>query len=133
FFATLSSTHATKRGEIGFLSVLGNTGFIGIPLCVTLFGPEGALYAAIFDAVVDFTIWTVGVLILQNKCRLTIQSMISLLNAPLIAIVVSLLAAVLNIKPPGIFVLLTDHFASLAVPLAMFYIGIMIMTFDRSK
>src|SRR5699024_2127409 len=38
-----------------------------------------------------------------------------------------------NIKPPGIFVQLTDHFASLAVPLAMFYIGIMIMTFDRSK
>lgn len=133
FFATLSSTHATKRGEIGFLSGLGNTGFIGIPLCATLFGPEGALYAAIFDAGVDFTIWTVGVLILQNKRRLTLQAMTSLLNAPLIAIVVGLLAAVLNIKPPGIFVQLTDHFASLAVPLAMFYIGIMIMTFDRSK
>src|SRR5699024_9278440 len=128
FFATLSSTHATKRGEIGFLPGLGNTGFIVITLCATIFVPEGALYAVIFDAGVDFTRWTVGVIILQYNRRLFLQVMISLLNAPLIAFVVALLYAVLNITPLGIFVQLTYHYTPLGLPLVMFKIGIMIMT-----
>ncbi|OIK07987.1 permease [Bacillus sp. MUM 116] len=122
-----------KKREIALMSGLGNTGFIGIPLCATLIGPEAALYAAIFDAGVDFTIWTIGVIILQKDRKFALQTLKSMLNMPTAAIVFGLAVAYFNIKPPSFIVHLTDQLAGLATPLAMFYIGILIMTIQRAK
>lgn len=122
---------SNRTKEIALLSGLGNTGFIGIPLCAALLGPEGALYAAIFDAGVDVTIWTVGVLMLQQNRKFAIQTLKSMVNIPTAAIVVGLLIAYFNLHPPGIIVDLTGRLAALAAPLAMFYIGMMIMGLQR--
>src|SRR5699024_6548504 len=104
-----------------------------IPLCAVLLGPEGALYAAIFDAGVDFTIWTIGVLMLQKSKKINLQTFKAMINVPMIAIVIGLSFAYVGVRPPTIFIELTDHLAALAVPLAMFYIGAIIMTLQRSK
>lgn len=132
-FARICYPKSKKKAELAILSGLGNTGFIGIPLCAVLFGPEGALFAAIFDAGVDFTIWTVGVFLLQENKKINIQTFKSMINVPMIAIIIGLASAYLGIRPPSIFVQLTDHLSALAVPLAMFYIGAIIMTLQRSK
>lgn len=132
-FALLFQKDSNRTREIALLSGLGNTGFIGIPLCAALLGPEGALYAAIFDAGVDVTIWTVGVLMLQKNRKFAFQTMKSMINIPTAAIVIGLLVAFFNIKPPEIIVGLTDRLAALAAPLAMFYIGMMIMGLQRAK
>ncbi|MFJ7936701.1 AEC family transporter [Sporosarcina sp. NPDC096371] len=124
---------STKKRELALLSGLGNTGFIGIPLCAVLLGPEGALYAAIFDAGVDFTIWTVGVLMLQKKRSFGIQTFKSMINIPIIAIVVGLTVSYFHYSPPSIMISLVDQLAALAAPLAMFYIGILVMTLKGSK
>ncbi|TDK60960.1 AEC family transporter [Bacillus salipaludis] len=124
---------STKKREIALMSGLGTTGFIGIPLCATLIGPEAALYAAIFDAGVDFTIWTVGVIMLQKNRRFALQTLKSMVNMPTAAIVVGLIVAYFSIKPPAFFVHITDQLAGLATPLAMFYIGMLIMTLQRGK
>lgn len=113
----------TKRIEITILSAFGNTGFIGIPLCAVLFGPEGALYAAIFDAGVDFTIWTFGVFIIQRNRSFTFKTFKGMINIPLLAIIIGLLIALFKIPLPEILLDLSDSLASFAVPLAMFYIG----------
>jgi len=112
-----------KRIEIAILSAFGNTGFIGIPLCAVLFGPEGALYAAIFDAGVDFTIWTLGVFIIQRNKTFNLQTLKGMINIPLLAIIIGLSIAFLNISVPEIVIDLSDSLAAFAVPLAMFYIG----------
>lgn len=130
-FAWLFHRDSNKLREIAILSGLGNTGFIGIPLCAALLGPKGALFAAIFDAGVDVTIWTVGVIMLQKNRSFALQTLKSMVNIPTAAIVVGLLAAYFQLKPPGIIIELTDRLAVLAAPLAMFYIGMMIMTLQR--
>lgn len=122
-----------KKKEISVLSGLGNTGFIGIPLCLVLFGPEGALYAAIFDAGIDLTIWTVGVLILQNKGKISFKTLKSMINMPTIAIVFGLTAALFQYKPPYLFIELSNQLAALAAPLAMFYIGVLVMTLKKGS
>lgn len=122
-----------KKAELAIMSGLGNTGFIGIPLCAVLLGPEGALYAAIFDAGVDFTIWTVGVFLLQKDKKIRLSTLKAMVNVPIIAIVVGLTAAYFNVKPPAIFINLFDYLAALAVPLAMFYIGAIIMSMSRQR
>lgn len=40
-FAVLCKLPINKRREFSFIAGLGNTGFIGLPLCVALFGPIG--------------------------------------------------------------------------------------------
>ncbi|WP_391117647.1 AEC family transporter [Psychrobacillus sp. L3] len=124
---------STNRKELALLSGLGNTGFIGIPLCAVLLGPEGALYAAIFDAGVDFTIWTLGVFMLQNKKSFSIQTFKSMINIPIIAIIGGLVISYVQFKPPTLIIDLVDQLSKLAAPLAMFYIGILVMTLQRSK
>ena len=125
--------NSTKKKEMALLSGLGNTGFIGIPLCAILLGPEGALYAAIFDAGVDFTIWTVGVFMLQKNNFFTVKTLKSMVNIPLIAIAVGLTASYFHFNPPLLLKSLVDQLAALAAPLAMFYIGILVMALHESK
>lgn len=115
-----------KAREIALLSGLGNTGFIGIPLCAALFGPKGALLAAIFDAGLDFTIWTLGVMMLQPHVRLSLRSLRELVNIPMIAIFIGMAVAILNLSPPPVVAHLTESLANLASPLAMMYIGMLI-------
>ncbi|MHA6258870.1 AEC family transporter [Sporosarcina sp. CAU 1771] len=125
--------NSNKKKEMALLSGLGNTGFIGIPLCAILFGPEGALYAAIFDAGVDFTIWTVGVFMLQKNRFFAVQTFKSMINIPLVAIAVGLIASYFHFSPPLLIKSLIDQLAALAAPLAMFYIGILVMTLQGAK
>lgn len=124
---------SNKRKELALLSGLGNTGFIGIPLCAVLLGPEGALYAAIFDAGVDFTIWTAGVYMLQKNRNFGIQTIKSMLNIPIVAIILGLIVSYFHYKPPVLMISLIDQLAVLAAPLAMFYIGILVMTLKAKK
>lgn len=124
---------SNKHTELALLSGLGNTGFIGIPLCAVLIGPEGALFAAIFDAGVDFTIWTVGVLMLQKNKSIGLQTFKAMINIPLVSIFVGLVISYFNYKPPTLIINLADQLAALAAPLAMFYIGILVMTLKVSK
>ena len=49
------------------LSAFGNTGFIGIPLCASIFGPKGAVLAAAFDGGTALLVWSLGVLLVKKK------------------------------------------------------------------
>lgn len=133
FGASFSKKYKPYRSEIALLSGLGNTGFIGIPLCATILGPEGALYAAIFDAGVDLVIWTVGVMILQKSKSFSFSTLKTMVNIPTIAIILGLCFAFVNFRPPELFVNLSSHLAALASPLAMFYIGLLIRSIKKEQ
>lgn len=122
-----------KRRELAILSGLGNTGFIGLPLCAALFGPKGALLAAVYDAGLDFTIFTVGVMLLQEKGTFSLSGLKSLVNIPMVAIVIGLLVAVLGVTPPEAVKQLTGSLAHLASPLAMMYIGMLLPSLLKNK
>lgn len=132
-FTSIFKGYSEKRIEIAILSAFGNTGFIGIPLCTVLFGPEGALYAAVFDAGVDFTIWTVGAYLLKGEKHFSWQVLKGLVNIPLLAIVFGLSIATIGIHIPIFFSNLTDSLAAFAVPLAMFFIGAILSDFHHTK
>ncbi|RSK33723.1 AEC family transporter [Bhargavaea beijingensis] len=132
-FAILFHKKLDRARELAILSGLGNTGFIGIPLCAVLLGPEGALYAAMFDAGVDFTIWTVGALLLQKEKQIGLGMLRTMLNVPILSIVVGLTLAFFNLRPPFLLTDLFDRLAAIAAPLAMFYIGIMIMSLFQQR
>jgi predicted permease len=112
-----------KRKELAILAGMGSTGFIGIPICAVLFGPKGALFAAVFDAGNDIVLWTVVVLMLKEKPQISVKELKSLINMPMLAVFVGLIFSYTQINPPMVFRELTRMLSNLTTPLAMLYTG----------
>lgn len=119
-------TEDKKASEIAITATLGNTAFIGIPLCYVLLGAQGALLAAIFDAGLDFVIWTVCVFLLQREKGFRLRNLAAMINIPLMAIVVALTLGAMQFEAHEIIKQLTKSLAAIASPLGMIYIGLLI-------
>lgn len=131
-----------KQKELAVLSGLGNSGFIGIPLCAVLFGPQGALLAAIFDSGLDVVIWSYVIFMLKvrkevqgepNRKNPVWHRMKFLVNAPLLAIWAGLFFAVLQIELPAMLKQVFGMLGNVTVPFAMLYIGLMLAQLLRLK
>lgn len=126
FAAHSGRIEANKAREISILSVVGNTGIIGIPLCATLFGPKGALFASVFDVGMAFTLWTVAVMVLGKERTFSISNLKSALNMPMISVVVGLIVALAGLNTSDFLKDLTGTVGKMTSPLAMIYIGLLI-------
>lgn len=121
--------HLNQPKQLALLAALGNTGFIGIPLSATLFGPLGGLLAAVFDAGLDVVLFSLGIYLLQSNQKFQFKQLKALLNLPLLAISLGLLYVISGWEAPLIFKQLASMLSNLAAPLAMLYIGFLLPTF----
>lgn len=112
--------------KMSILAAFGNTGFIGIPLCASIFGPVGGLLAAIFNAGLDLIIFSVVIYMLQSDGRFQFKQLKALINPPFIAIVVGLILATAGFQPPQFVKLSIEMLSAIATPLAMIYVGMLI-------
>ena len=133
FFSKLIGLEPLKTRETAFLSTFGNTGLIGIPLCASIFGAKGAVFAAVFDAGMSLMLWTVGILFIQGKKKVTLQNFISMISAPNIAVFIGLTIVLLKIDPGYFIKDVAATLAGVASPLAMIYIGMLTMTIIKEK
>jgi hypothetical protein len=124
--AKFIKAEASKAREISILSIVGNTGIIGIPLCATLFGPKGALFASVFDVGMAFTLWTVAVMVLSKDRTFKFSNLKSALNMPMLSVVVGLILAVAGLNTSEFLKDFTGTVAKMTSPLAMIYIGLLI-------
>lgn len=109
---------------IGVIAGLGNSGFIGIALCASIFGPIGGVYASFYDVGTAMTVFSLGIFLLQKQMTFTWKNLKRVINMPVIACFLGLLFILLEYKPPVVFMQLIQNLSGLASPLAMFYIGI---------
>ncbi|TMW72328.1 AEC family transporter [Alteribacter natronophilus] len=130
-FTRIAGFRSLFAKKMTILAALGNTGFIGIPLCATIFGPTGGLLAAVFDAGLDLILFSVGVYLLQSGEKFQLRQLKSVINLPLVAVVTGLTAGVTGFQPPAILQQLTALLSGLAAPLAMLYIGMMLYNHFR--
>ncbi|CAM3883887.1 AEC family transporter [Alkalicoccus chagannorensis] len=126
FLARVIGFRSMFAKKMAILGALGNTGFIGIPLCYTIFGPTGGLLAAIFDAGLDIVVFSVAVYLLQSGAGFQLRQLKAVLNLPLAAVVVGLSSAFIGLEPPAVVRQLAELLSGLAAPLAMLYIGILL-------
>jgi len=131
--ARISNQSPSNARKIAIIAGLGNTGFIGIPLCAAILGPKGALFAAAFDTGLGLILYTVAIALLQEKDQFSLASLKQLFNPPLISIVLALFIIITGMKPPEMIQQLNGTLANLATPLAMLYIGILIRTMLKQK
>ncbi|MBS7838508.1 AEC family transporter [Wohlfahrtiimonas chitiniclastica] len=119
-------TAEKQANELAIAATLGNTAFIGIPLCYVLLGAQGALLAAIFDAGLDFVIWTLCIYLLQHDKGFRLRNLAAMINIPLLAIVIGLTLGALQFEAHDGLKQLTKALAGLASPIGMIYIGMLI-------
>lgn len=131
--AHLFGFRSLKARKIAILAGLGNTGFIGIPLCAQIFGPVGGLLAAIFDAGLDVVVFSVAIILLQQGKSFSVYNLKAIINIPIVAIIVGIVIAVIGFEPPSMIKDLAALLASLAAPLAMIYVGLLIPGFFQQK
>lgn len=132
-FARIFKYSSSNARKIALISGLGNTGFIGIPLCAAIFGPKGALLAAAFDSGLGIILFTVAIALLQEGYQFSLATLKQLVNPPIISIVIALFIIIAGVQPPEIIKQLNGMLASLATPLGMIYIGILIRMMLKQK
>ncbi|SDK05371.1 AEC family transporter [Natronincola ferrireducens] len=124
------------RGAFLITSSFGNTGFIGLPLIMLLFGQEGLLLAVCFDFGMNIILWSIGINILQNTNKLfTIKTIKNLGNPFILAIIAGILINILEIEVPNAFLTFIESLGNIASPIAMIFIGLMLkqMNFKDTK
>lgn len=122
-----------KQREISFLSNLGNTGIIGIPLCGVIFGPKGTLFAAAFDVATCIFIYTIGSMILQNSMKITLGNLRKVITLPLLSVIVGVVVLMLDVKVHLFLKDVVQMTGSIAAPLALIYVGMLSFTFLLEK
>ena len=87
-------TNSKERSIVIISSVIGNTGNLGIPVGIALFGPESIIYTSLINVSNIFIIYTVGVYFYSRGQFSIKQSMLNIIKLPLIWF--ALLALILN-------------------------------------
>ena len=122
------------RPEFLLATAYGNTGFIGIPVCLAIFGREGALLAAVFDFGMTFVVFSLGLFVLLGSKQGNIREAFkNLINPPIIAFIVGLIFALTNIPIPELAMTGINMLGAMAPPLAMLFVGGMLSHVDLGK
>jgi len=108
-------------------SMFGNTIFLGFPLITALYGPEGLLYASMFQLVSNIIMWTLGVIVLTHGNGTSWRKNLKrVFNPNTIATLTGLLFFLLSIKLPTIIIKPLSELGSANTWLCMLYIGAML-------
>ncbi|QPC41407.1 AEC family transporter [Kaustia mangrovi] len=125
-----------SRGAIqGAAASYGNVGYIGLPLCVTAFGPEATVPAALifcFDSILQFTATPLIVAfgVRQQNQDVTMrqvgrQIVRTIFTHPfIVATLAGILASALSLDLPGAIDNLLEMLVGGAAPAALFALGV---------
>jgi len=108
-------------------SMFGNTIFLGFPLITALYGPEGLLYASMFQLISNLIMWTLGVVVLTHENGTSWKkNLIRVINPNTLATLTGLLFFLLSIKLPALLIKPLSELGSANTWLCMLYIGAML-------
>ena len=95
FIAKAFFTDAKERSIITISSVIGNTGNLGIPIGIALFGNDSVIYTSLINIANIFIIYTIGVFFYSRGTFSIKESLLNILKLPLIWF--ALLAIIFNV------------------------------------
>lgn len=103
--------------------VFGNVAYIGYPLCYSLFGNTGFLYASVYAAIQEAFLWSVGTNIMAGKKNSGIRMLKNLVNPNIIAIIIGFILFSMNVKLPEIIHSTLSSVGNITIPLAYMVVG----------
>ena len=129
FFVSKPLTKGDKdqkvQGMTRFCTVFSNSGFLGFPLAMAVFGDNSMAFTVliIINIIMNVLMFTLGVYLVSGDKK-TISLKKAFLNPVLIAFVLGIVANLLNLKkylPEA--VTYSTHFSNLVTPISMIILG----------
>ena len=96
-FTAVTKTPKSDKGVYEFGSLAGNVGFMGIPICIAVFGSGSSFYASLTNIPFNLLTFSLGIFLLAGKASLK-----RILNPGFIMSVVAVVIYLLRIPMPKI-------------------------------
>ncbi len=116
----------SKRSDYGlyrFMMMFGNVGFMGYPVIGAIFGSDAIFYSAIFNLPFYVLVYSIGIMFVSEGSGKKAFQPKALINAPLIAGIISVIIYALNIKFPAPITETFDMLGNMTTPGAMLILG----------
>jgi hypothetical protein len=117
----LSRGDKANHGLLTYMCVYSNSGFMGFPVIIAIFGASGAFYTALFNIPFNILSFSVGIALIAGKGAKFNPKL--LLNPPLIAALLAVPIAFTGFRLPDVFTEAIRLTGSVTTPGAMIVIG----------
>lgn len=121
-YLTFRDSNKAKNTVYRFAVIFSNCGFMSLPLQQVLLGDDGVFYGAVYIAVFNIFVWTLGVC-MSSEDKKSLSAKKILLNPCIIAVVAGILIFILSIPVPQIISTPINYMAAMNTPLPMLIIG----------
>lgn len=111
-----------QRGVYQFLIVFPNTGFMGYPILLSVFGQIAIFYGAIFNMLFNLLLWTLGVIFVSQEKDTKINFKM-IINPGIISVIIGFLLFILSIDLPYVIFRPLELIGDTTTPLAMMLVG----------
>ncbi|MGO3148308.1 MAG: AEC family transporter [Leucobacter sp.] len=132
--------HRVIPGPLAVAATYGNAGYLGVPIVMSVYGPDAALGAALGQLLINM-LFMVGYPLLKSfghertqpgeGLRENVRGILwrvskraVLLNPIVISVVAGVLVSILDIRVPHVLDVSIEMFGNAAVPAAMFAVGL---------
>ena len=132
-FSILFGIPRSERPLVSFLNMFGNNLYLGLPIALAVFGPEGVAIVLLFSLGSDTILWTLGLLLLSPKQDFSLRNFKQVFTPTLVGLFLGTLAGVISLPLP---LALTDAMASVAStasPFALMLTGAALGEIDFAK
>jgi len=122
-FATLLFKDKKEHSIATVAAIIGNTGNLGIPINIAIFGEESIPYTTVINLVNVFVVYTIGVFYYSRGSFDTQTSLKNIFKLPILwAAIIAILLSVYGYTPDGIIqnTLMMGAYASMTMQLFLF-------------
>ncbi len=134
------SVHSIVAGPLAIAATYGNVGYLGVPIVMSVYGPNAALAAALGQLLHNI-LFMVGYPLLKSVGRRRtgssdgwlkalggmlwrVSKRSILLNPIVLSVVAGVLVSLLDLRVPAVVMVSVEMFGNAAVPVAMFAVGL---------
>ncbi|MDR0839951.1 MAG: AEC family transporter [Christensenellaceae bacterium] len=121
-----------QKGLFTYMGGLPNVMFIGMPLCIELFGEAAVPFVLCTFLANAILAQSIGIAVIERDghpegSRLSLKGLKNVLKQPpFVAVLVSLAFILLNVRLPSILLRYTEYLSGIVSPLALIYAGYVI-------
>lgn len=132
--AFLLKVPRSRHGVFCSVFFTANSIFIGLPLCLALFGDAGSPYVMLYYIANTVAFWTIAVRDIAKDAGLTaplfsVGTLKAVLSPPLFGFMAGVVMVMLDWQLPGPILTSCHYIGSMVTPLAMLFVGIAISNF----
>lgn len=113
-----------KKIVLKFITVFSNSGFMGFPILLSLYGNIGLLYASISNIIFNLLVWTYGIMLFTEEKELKNLKKV-FINPGIVAVVIGIIRIVFSIKVPSAVQGSFEMVGNMTTPISMIIIGVM--------